>query len=311
MTQQHQQVINQEKLQLQWQELHQIFYPCNKFDTIDKLCLLEPFYFSTKSTIPAKPREEKEKEKEKEKKIHASAAVDAADIVLSVVPPLLSSSMTSNTLPKPKQCPDKPYYPHRKNALFWCVYIQTQGLAAYYAIPRQKLSTVELAEQIKIAEFLGTSSSIGSRIERPRITKKLIQELRSDLMVFSSSSSRRDAEQENPLRFLVAYSLYYDVKITVWIQPRLYFEIGPSNAANGEVVIVRDNRGNFGVISGPAEKVTDASIRMESWDKPLRPMTHYKVEELIKMLETMDIAIPEDCKKKADLYALLLDACKK
>ena len=286
MTQQHQVTILH-----QWQELHQIFYPCNKFDTTDKLCLLDPFYFSTKSAVSLKQREEKEK-------------TDAT----SVLP-----------IPKPTQ-KYKPeiYYPYRKNALFWCVYIHTQGIDAYYAIARQKLTTVELAEQIKIAEFLGSSSSIGSRIERPRITKKFIQELRSDLMVFSSSSTRRggDDEAEDPLRFLVALSLYYDVKITVWLQPRLYFEIGPSDAANAEVVIVRDKRGNFGVMTANSTTTSNGekknhAVRMESWDRALRPATHYKVEDIVEMLETLEIAVPEACKKKADLYALLLQSCSK
>jgi len=126
-------------------------------------------------------------------------------------------------------------------------------------------------------------------------------------------NNRGYAEEENPLRFLVAYSLYYDVKITVWLQPRLYFEIAPSNAANGEVVIVRDKRGNFGVMTDVSNVSANEinAVRMESWDRPLRPASQYKVEDLIKMLETMQVAIPEECKKKAELYALLQQICSK
>ena len=277
----------------EWAEMHQIFYPCNKFDTPDKLPLLEPFYFSLSKKLGEKNGDKGNKNTQQPLK------------PLNKGSPNGSTASTASTAI---------YTPYRKNSLFWCVYIKTQGLSAYYAIPHQKLATTELTEQIKIAEFIETSNK---RIEKPRITKKFIQELRSDLMVMQS---RRDTE-ENPLRFLVAYAIYYDVTITVWVKPHLYLEIGPCDAAarNSEIVIYRDVRnGTFGVqtssrLEGEQEKQNEnqkqSSVRMESWDRALRPATYYKVEEIADMLEKLKVVVPADCKKKCDLYALLQSHC--
>jgi len=283
----------------EWAEMHQIFYPCNKFDTPDKLSLLEPFYFS----LSKKPGEKNGNKGDK------GDQGNQGDKKTRQPPtPKLVNAVSPN---------GSIYTPYRKNSLFWCVYIKTQGLSAYYAIPQQKLATTELTEQIKIAEFIETSNK---RIEKPRITKKFIQELRSDLMVMQSRET-----EENPLRFLVAYALYYDVTITVWVKPHLYLEIGPCDAAaaasvaeegNSEIVIYRDVRnGTFGVqtassrLKGENENPKQNSVRMESWDRALRPATYYKVEEIADMLEKLKVVVPADCKKKCDLYTLLQSHC--
>jgi hypothetical protein len=104
---------------------------------------------------------------------------------------------------------------------------------------------------------------------------------------------------------LPAYALYHDVSIVVMFSPSVYLEIGAEDSTNSIELVVGRN-GNVGVRMVPEElRVRETSIRLESWDKFLRPISYYKMEDLTQMLSRLNVAAPPDG-KKADIYQLIL-----
>jgi hypothetical protein len=209
-------------------KLYQIFFPCQKFDTVHNLELLVPFYLHDKKneTKNEKPKEQKNEKPKNEKPINEK-------------PKELIKEQKNE---KPKN--EKPkihefFFPNRNNSLFWCLFIKKYGFEHFYSIQKQKLATTELSEQSKIAEFLGKPESSIKKIEKPKITKKYIQELRSDLMVMDKN--------KNALALLPAYALFYDCCIVVVFNEHLFLEITSNDPSNKEIYIYTNSHHRFGI----------------------------------------------------------------
>jgi hypothetical protein len=109
------------------------------------------------------------------------------------------------------------------------------------------------------------------------------------------------------LYFLPAYALFYNVSIVVVFSPEVYLEIKPETASK-TIYVYRGNHKNYGVknnIECNDSSLVENALRIESWNKTLRPITHYKVEDLINMLVLLKVSVPNSI-KKAELYDLLL-----
>jgi len=132
--------------------------------------------------------------------------------------------------------PDKRnvFYPRRKNSLFWSIYIQIYGFDEFFSINKQKLATVEMAEQSKIASYLSTREIV----TQPSVTKTRTQEIRSMLMTIDNTK---------PLSLLPAFAAFYKISIVVFLDPLLYYEIRNIEESSREIYLIRDSWYNYGV----------------------------------------------------------------
>jgi len=126
--------------------LYQIFYPYNKFDTIEKINILKKYMYQ------------------------GSVIKDAE---VSLVVPVVEDTK-NNPLPI--------YYPEKQNSLFWCIYIFVYGEDEYQMIQPSKQSTIELSENQKIINFIRSNPKI-LKSTNHKITNLKMQEILSDLMI--------------------------------------------------------------------------------------------------------------------------------
>jgi hypothetical protein len=129
------------------QNLYQIFYPYNKFDTKEKIELLKKYMYS-----------------ETTKKIPRNMSVQISEP------------------PPPKK--DPILYIEKKNSMFWSIYISIFGYESFQYSEKQ--STIEMSEKQKIIDFIKENPKI-LKTTGYKITNTLGQEILSDLMTMGEN----------------------------------------------------------------------------------------------------------------------------
>jgi hypothetical protein len=169
------------------------------------------------------------------------------------------------------------------------------GVDAYYSIMPNKRSHVEMDEHTKIAEFLRNAKP--NTIKKPRLTKKAMEEIRSDLMTFAS--------RKNPLSLLPAYALYYNTSIVIVFQDgehtKASMKVSLASVEAREIVLYK--RGNTITMKDMDDNIDDI-FTLESCDKWLRPISAYKVDDLKKILFSL-LGEDKGHLRKPEMYELL------
>jgi hypothetical protein len=88
-----------------------------------------------------------------------------------------------------------------------------------------------------------------------------------------------------------------------------------SSAEHPTYLLRKDRYGKYSIdmnIMTPNEmqQIKDVRIKLESFKKPLKPISTYKLDELIKMITIMEIECDVHKCKKNELYALLVQNVK-
>jgi hypothetical protein len=193
-----------------------------------------------------------------------------------------------------KNQPPSTHYTGKLNSLFWCFYIHVHGQMEFNRIPKNKQSTIELSEHQKMIEFMRTHPSALKSSTNHKMTNIQMQKVLSDLMVMGKKT--------NP-DLLVVYSVYYNVPLIVFFKT-VYLEVIPEDATKESLVLEFDKARGYG-LSIEKEIEKDQKLLIETWTKPLKSVTHYKVSDLEKMVNILfPFPIEEPMKKvkKADLY---------
>jgi len=270
--------------------LYQTFYTNNKFDdptTIDNLTKWMIFKTSTANNLPQKDETPLCISCEETVDI-ISCTSSTIDASMHVLPDNLHTRFDiRNSGPKHNL-----YIPNRPNTLFWSLYIAYYGEAAYLAIGN-KYGNAEIAEKQKIMEFLKPNKKILKTINK-KITIGNTQEIMSDLMTNMKTS----------LLSVVAFAAYYKRNILLLntINSTYVEHIYSTDITTPWIVIKYTEAKKYGVLLGDniydiSPFVSDKYIYIETYDKPLKGISTYKMSELLKIAAK----IPEPTHTPTDL----------
>ena len=205
--------------------LNQIFYNCNKFDTIDcikslekymnisseKRCDSPPFSeeFVSESTSSFPGNESRKRFESRSdsvrftpinettpllsEKMEQYIVVDepsilpaALPVVLPVILPSALPVILPVVLPSDNNNTTNLYYPQKKNSLFWCAFISCYGYNEYHLIGN-RFSNKELEVKQDIIRYF-TENPKHLKNSNQKVTNGLIQEISSELMINTKSS---------------------------------------------------------------------------------------------------------------------------
>uniref|UniRef100_A0A6C0DS23 Uncharacterized protein n=1 Tax=viral metagenome TaxID=1070528 RepID=A0A6C0DS23_9ZZZZ len=197
-------------------------------------------------------------------------------------------------------------YVKQDDTLFWCLYILHHGFSDYHNIGRN-YGVKELEEKSKIYDFVKTNPLL-IKNTNTKITNVAIKEIISELI---------SVQRKMSYQCMIASLVYYQKNLIIVDKTKtsmIEFWIDRDNIPSMESadllqtnVLYRDERGNYKLqlenIS--ISKIMDMRSTMyiwESYDKPLRGLSSYKVHELEDICKKLKIDTISKKYKKNELY---------
>jgi hypothetical protein len=247
--------------------LYQIFYPYNKFDSVEDVENRFSKFMYDKQYIDFEVDEIVEPVVE--------------PVIEPVVEPIVSAKVVSSKL----------LIPDKIDSLFWCIYISHYGYEEYLAIGN-KYMNAEFVEKAKIMEYLKSSRSILKTINK-KITLGAAQEVMSELLTNKKTS----------LLAINACAAYYKTNILIEnTMNGTYIEY--IYDTDGKWIHLKYlSKARYGICE--IRPITKTGIKIEYPDKPLRGISTYKVGELNELAASIP-AVANDPQRstwnKNDLY---------
>lgn len=264
-----------------------IFFCC-KDVTIDEL---QPHMLTNQNkTLEPQPEVEVEVETQQELVVEIAEEKNtiAEDVVVvaNETPVLVTKEAIQSIQPK------------QTDTLFWCLYITIFGYNDYLEVSRN-YGVKELDIKKQVADFLQSCPSAFKQTNI-KITKVAIQEIRSDLLT---------SQKETSILCLLAMTVKYKINV-ILVDPsdRFYLEYYYDTSSNDSIFIIqKDSFGKYKLQSEPLIKEMIATwkenrIALESYLKPLRAISLYKVTELEELARKVGVLDEKKKYKKADLY---------
>lgn len=271
--------------------LYQIFYGTNKFDKTGDIAKCAPYMLT----------------KENAEKWLTPTLTITQEPAIETQPPTVNDAPIS--LPNPVVAPNL-YYPAQKNSFFWCVYIGAYGMAEYMRIER-KSANVEIQERQKILDYFRDSKNTGKLKQgNTKVSNVLIQEIMADVMV-----ATRDPN--SVFHMLIALSVFHK-KTIYFVRKNKYLVFSyteDSDDLNMEntLLIYAKNEREYGVCEEPKEEhirdIIENKYKLVSYDKPLRGVSTYKVNDLEEIARKLRVDICNEqgiALKKPELYNKIL-----
>jgi len=189
--------------------------------------------------------------------------------------------------------------PTQADSLFWCLYIAMFGYNDYLQIGRN-YGVKELEIKKSVGDFIKANPS-KLKQTNTKITKIAIQEILSELLTSPKDTS---------MLCLVAISVFFNINI-ILIDPTKRFYLEYISCKDSELqtfLLYKDNYGKYKISTEPLSVDNiivwkESMICLENYLKPMKPISAYKVEELILLSTKIGICLQPDKKyKKAELY---------
>lgn len=202
-------------------------------------------------------------------------------------------------LPKQTEARFTTVQPKQTDTLFWCIYIAVFGYNDYMEISRN-YGVKELDIKKQIADFLQRSPSIFKN-SNVKVTKVAIQEILSELLT---------SQKETSIMCLLAMIVKYHIHLLL-VDPtdRFYLEYyhDKDMSESPTFIIQKDTFGKYNLRVEPLHvdeliQWKERRLALESFVKPLRAISLYKVSELEELARRFDIFDENKKYKKADLY---------
>jgi hypothetical protein len=200
-------------------------------------------------------------------------------------------------------------WPRQPDTLFWCMFIIAHGYNEYMQVGRN-YGVRELAEKQRVLEFIKTHR-VEMKATNIRMTNIAIQEIQSELM-----TSQRDTS----MMALVALAVYYHVNlIIVGINEKCMMEIRSSSHDDEGIptyLIQKMAQGKYKIrpenlSRGRIETLRRGMVSLHSFEKPLAPMSAFRVADLQELYAKLGLGL-SDTKKvgKAEMYRQIGEICK-
>ena len=207
--------------------------------------------------------------------------------------------------------------PMQQDTLFWCCYIIAYGYNDYLQIGRN-YGVRELEEKQKILEFVKTNSSKVKNTNY-KITNVAIQEILSELMTVQKQTS---------MLVLISMLVYYNINLLVvdktgkcmlefWANkdniPRMDTICNDDNALT--YILYKNEQGKYklqleNLATSKIYELKNNLIVLDHYNKSLKSMTNYKVDELEAMAKKLGLLNDNKKYKKNELYELVSEFCK-
>jgi len=209
------------------------------------------------------------------------------------------------------------YQPNKQDTLFWCLYIIKYGYNEYLQI-EHNYGVKELEEKQCISNFIKENKD---RVKNTnyKLTNVAIQEIYSELLT---------VQKETSLLCLIVIIVYYNINILIineqtkcmlefWCNkekiPNINISSDENDALNyvlyktenGKYKLQYENIGSFQI-----NDLKEKYVVLESYNKYLKAISNYKVEELEVMAKKFGVLDETKKYKKAELYELVGSSCK-
>jgi hypothetical protein len=197
-------------------------------------------------------------------------------------------------------------YPKQQDTLFWCMFIIAHGYNEYMQVGRN-YAVRELAEKQRVLEFTRTHRT-EMKATNIRVTNVAIQEIQSELM-----TSQRDTS----MMALVALAVYYRVNLIIMgVNQKCVMEIRTGSMDEGvhTFLIQKMARDKYKIrpenlSRTRVETILRETVSLYSFEKPLAPISSFKVDELHELYAKLGFS---DTKKvgKSEMYQKIAEVCK-
>lgn len=259
--------------------LYQIFYPYNKFDSPEDLetCLEKFMYIKNYIDFI----EDADSKSDEEISPIESGTVE---YITPIESPVL--------LPTPPQkASSKLLIPDKVDSLFWSLYISHYGYDQYLAIGN-KYMNAEFVEKAKIMEYLKSNKNVLKTINK-KITLGAAQEIMSELLTNKKTS----------LLSINAFAAYYKKNILIENTMNCTYIEYIYDTDEPWIHLKYITRGRYGICE--IFPIVKTGIHVEYPDKPLRGISTYKVSELNDIAASIPSIANDPARsswKKPDLY---------
>ena len=188
--------------------------------------------------------------------------------------------------------------PTQHDTLFWCIYIVIHGYNDYLQIGRNYG-----VKELELKKLIGESiQSYPNQLKQTnyKITKVAIQEILSDLMT---------SQKETNMLCLIAMISYFKLNIIIVNSTNklmLEFVCLP-DITLPTYILYKDAYGKYSIKTTPIYKVEiemmkSTMVCLENYIKPLKPISTYKIDDLIFIAKKVGIYNETDKPKKNELY---------
>ena len=196
---------------------------------------------------------------------------------------------------------DESIVPESKDHLFWCCYIGHYGIEKYNEL-KHRSGNAGMEEKQRISEHFKKAPNMLKNINQ-KMTKDRSQEIISEIMVNDKVS----------LNTLPAFALYYKMRILIIKEDRLYLDISSSDEDYDKTILIRKiNDKTYGIDLNANDikimQIERDCILLFSHEKPLKPISNFKTDELKTLANKVNIEI-EPKTSKTELYGLISIKC--
>jgi hypothetical protein len=200
------------------------------------------------------------------------------------------------------------YQPKQNDTLFWCLYVIRYGMKDYNNI-KFNYGAKELEEKQRLGAFIRENAS---RIKGTnyKVTNVLIQEMLSELLT---------SQKETSLSVLGAFTVFYNINVLIVdADDRCMLEFWANKEQNSSLntyVLRKDKYGKYRVqlewiASSHLLEMREKYLVLDSYIRPLKAASNYKVEELYDLARRLGIYDENKKYKKSDLYESLQELCR-
>lgn len=243
--------------------------------------------------------------------VEAQAQVQPLLLEAPAIPEVVENviEVTENTTVYVEPVAEKPrntlISPKNPDTLFWCLYIIANGYDEYLEIDRN-YGVKELEIKKLVSDYV-FANSYKFKNTNNKITKVAIQEIMSELLT---------SQKETSILCLIALTVYYNFNIIIVdSKEKLMLEFLVSEETEiPTYVLYKDSYGKYTVNTEAVTRIQVAEMKdkmfcLESYLKPLKSISNYKVEDLEALAKKMGVFDEKKKYKKAPLYEEVFAAC--
>jgi hypothetical protein len=188
--------------------------------------------------------------------------------------------------------------PTHQDSLFWCIYIAMHGYNDYQQVSRN-YGVKELEIKQKIGNYIQSNSSKMKKTNM-KMTKAAVQEILSELL-----TSVRETSFFSMIGMLVFYNI--NILIVDATGKKMLEFVSDIDNELPTYVLHKDIFGKYKLQSEPVSKSQIVTMKttvfcLESYLKPLKPISSYHVEDLYKIAKQIGVYNENKKYKKTDLY---------
>jgi hypothetical protein len=196
---------------------------------------------------------------------------------------------------------------HQKDSLFWCVYILHYGYNDYLQVGRN-YGVRYLEVKKEMGDWLHKNPA---KIKQTnyKMTKATVQEIMSECLICNKDTS---------MTCLLGMLSYFNMNLFLLDSTgRLllkFFGCVDMVDENPTYILQKEANGKY-MILGDALTVeekrhyTETCFSLVHYEKPLMTISHYKIDELTALAKRLGVYEDGKKYKKAELYALVWNAC--